>query len=169
METGRTQREAPEHGLEDGMARREVTGALLLSAALAGCANYSQLDDFTPPDDEPVEQVWDHQPPPEPEVRPELGAWSCEYAPTMDDDWHNDVLCSNGRDGHRPYLREWDSFVTYDEIMQSALEYDAALNTDAPVAVHTDPTSPDGVWTPDDTTPSETPRPNWSMRVGPAD
>lgn len=60
----------------------------------------------------------------------ELGfdGWHCSYEPTMNDDWHDDVLCSNGGQFDRPYLREWDSFVTYDEIMESAREYESQLN-----------------------------------------
>ncbi|WP_275576763.1 hypothetical protein [Microbacterium sp. B35-30] len=38
------------------------------------------------------------------------------------------MLCSNGTESHRPYLREWDSFVEQWEIMESAAEYEAELN-----------------------------------------
>lgn len=54
--------------------------------------------------------------------------WVCSFSATYDRDWHNDVLCSNGIDEVRPYLREWDSFVTEDEIMESAREYERELN-----------------------------------------
>lgn len=54
--------------------------------------------------------------------------WSCTYSPTYNDDWHDDVVCSNGDEQDRPYLREWDSFVTEAEIMESAREYEAQLN-----------------------------------------
>lgn len=54
--------------------------------------------------------------------------WSCAYDPTYDQDWHNDVLCSDGVSFDRPYLREWDDFVTEQEIMDSAAEYENALN-----------------------------------------
>ncbi len=54
--------------------------------------------------------------------------WVCSFSATYDRDWHNDVLCSNGTDEIRPYLREWDSFVTEDEIMESAREYERELN-----------------------------------------
>jgi hypothetical protein len=54
--------------------------------------------------------------------------WTCSYEPTYDYDWHDDVLCSNGTEVHRPYLREWDSYVTQDEIMESAREYVKQLN-----------------------------------------
>ena len=57
-----------------------------------------------------------------------LGSWSCTYSATYNDDWHDDVLCSNGSESHRPYLREWDTFVEQWEIMESAAEYEAELN-----------------------------------------
>ena len=54
--------------------------------------------------------------------------WTCTYSPTYDRDWHNDVICTNGVESERPYLRRGDSFVTQDEIMQSAREYEDRLN-----------------------------------------
>lgn len=55
-------------------------------------------------------------------------AWSCVYSTTYNNDWHDDVVCSNGAEQERPYLRGWDSFVTEAEIMESAREYEAQLN-----------------------------------------
>jgi hypothetical protein len=54
--------------------------------------------------------------------------WTCSYEPTMNEDWHDDAVCRNGTDSHRPYLREWDDFVTEAELMESAGEYAAELN-----------------------------------------
>lgn len=54
--------------------------------------------------------------------------WTCTYQPTYNHDWHDDVLCSNGTDRQRPYLREWDSYVTENEIMESARDYEQHLN-----------------------------------------
>lgn len=54
--------------------------------------------------------------------------WSCSYSPTYDWDWHDDVICTNGTDSERPYLRPGDDFVTEAEIMQSAREYEQQLN-----------------------------------------
>lgn len=54
--------------------------------------------------------------------------WSCLYQPTFNHDWHDDVVCSNGTDQHRPYLREWDDYITEDEIMESARKYEQHLN-----------------------------------------
>lgn len=55
-------------------------------------------------------------------------SWICSYSPTMNRDWHDDVTCTNGVEEQRPYLREWDSFVTQAEIMESAREYEQELN-----------------------------------------
>ena len=68
--------------------------------------------------DMPENQVF-KQPPPE---------WLCSYSPTYDYDWHNDVLCTNGTQDERPYLREGDNFVTEDELMESARDYERQLN-----------------------------------------
>lgn len=67
--------------------------------------------------------MWEKQPPQEPDP-----VWECVYSPTYNDDWHDDVECSDGVNVDRPYLREWDSYVTEDEIMASAREYEITLN-----------------------------------------
>ena len=54
--------------------------------------------------------------------------WVCSYSPTYDYDWHNDIVCTNGTQQQRPYLREWDSYITESEIMESAREYERQLN-----------------------------------------
>lgn len=54
--------------------------------------------------------------------------WTCYYDPTMNRDWHDDVLCENGLEQDRPYLRPKDKFVTEAEIMRSAREYEKKLN-----------------------------------------
>jgi hypothetical protein len=63
-----------------------------------------------------------------PELEPPIAAWTCYYEPTFNYDWHDDALCSNGAELLRPYLREWDDYVTEDELMESALEYEWQLN-----------------------------------------
>ena len=55
--------------------------------------------------------------------------WRCRYDPTYNDDWHDDILCTRGEERHRPYLREWDSFITYDEIIYEARLYEEYLNS----------------------------------------
>ncbi|WP_167043493.1 hypothetical protein [Salinibacterium sp. ZJ454] len=115
---------------------RTLAAALVVSAALTGCSN---LASWGSPDvgDDAAPEVQPYDPTEQPGYTPdeseipqpdfEVG-WSCEYDPTYDDDWHNDVICGNGAESHRPYLREGDDFVTEAEIMESAHEYEAELN-----------------------------------------
>src|ERR1044071_9796839 len=42
------------------------------------------------------------EPPPDVEIEEATARWTCVYAPTVDHDWHNDVLCSNGEQEERP-------------------------------------------------------------------
>ncbi|WP_374947650.1 hypothetical protein [Agreia sp.] len=111
---------------------RLVALGLIFGLALAGCSSMSggvELDDNTRPGIEPYEPaeepgyVPDDSEIPQPEI-----IWSCDYSPTMNEDWHDDVLCIRGGDQDRPYLREGDDFITEDEIMESAREYENALN-----------------------------------------
>lgn len=73
-------------------------------------------------DEHDLEYQWEQMVPEQP------AAWSCYLSTTFNEDWHDDVECSNGIDLDRPYLREWDDFVTEEELMQSAFEYENALN-----------------------------------------
>lgn len=54
--------------------------------------------------------------------------WTCVYDPTMNRNWHDDVLCSKGKDSVRPNLRPNDRFVTKAEIMRAARAYERKLN-----------------------------------------
>lgn len=60
---------------------------------------------------------------------PKTGSWTCVYDPTMNRNWHDDVLCSNGSDTQRPSLRDGDDFITKSELMESAAEFEAELNS----------------------------------------
>ena len=55
--------------------------------------------------------------------------WRCWWSPTMDRNWHNDALCSNGVSQVRPYLRPADSYITRDELMSSARAWARARNS----------------------------------------
>jgi len=55
--------------------------------------------------------------------------WVCSYDPTMNYDWHDDVLCTDGVTRDRPYLLPDDSFVTDDELMREAARYEDYLNS----------------------------------------
>lgn len=119
--------------------------AIAILVGLSGCATESRdpTDTTTEIDepvddsweDEPVDESWNEEPPedeaPADELSPETDVsarWTCNYSPTMDNNWHNDVLCTNGSEQDRPYLREGDSFITETEIMDSAREYEDQLN-----------------------------------------
>ena len=54
--------------------------------------------------------------------------WKCWWAPTMDQNWHNDALCSNGVKRVRPHLRPHDTHITRDELMRSARAWARARN-----------------------------------------
>lgn len=54
--------------------------------------------------------------------------WSCSYVPTMNRDWHDDVLCSNGFREARPYLLPRMNFVTEEQVMAAARRYEKRLN-----------------------------------------
>jgi hypothetical protein len=55
-------------------------------------------------------------------------SWTCRWSPTMDRNWHNDALCSNGVSQVRPYLRPADTHITQDELMRSARAWARARN-----------------------------------------
>jgi hypothetical protein len=101
-----------------------VAGIVLSLFIASGCSTPSAEDPYPPsPPSEPSTEEPDSEPLPEPVAR-----WTCEYEPTMNYDWHDDVVCSNGEDSKRPYLRKWDDFVTRAEIMDSARKYENKLN-----------------------------------------
>ncbi len=78
------------------------------------------------PDPSPLYPVSDrHQ---ETAGESESSSWECSWDPTMNRDWHDDVICTNGVDWERPYLLPNDDFVTEDEVAQAAREYQDELN-----------------------------------------
>jgi len=83
------------------------------------------------PDPSPIQEVEDTPRPAPPDLADlpaAPGLWTCDYAPTMNYDWHDDVLCTNGTDQERPYLLSDDSYVTQGELMNAATEYESRLN-----------------------------------------
>lgn len=54
--------------------------------------------------------------------------WSCEWLPTMNENWHDDVLCTRGAEFTRPSLLIDHSYVTQEMMMQAATEHEARLN-----------------------------------------
>lgn len=65
---------------------------------------------------QPVYQRPDAEPDPIPEPDAPL-LWECEWDPTMNNDWHDDVVCRRGWDAMRPNLLPNDRFVTQEEIL----------------------------------------------------
>jgi hypothetical protein len=126
-------------------------GAFLLAVLwiMAGAPNLSEFTGTPPrtgpgPDayDQPVDPV-DHESPTDPrdghddydgpydydvDDNPYGGGWTCNYDPTMNRDWHDDVLCTNGAQEDRPYLLPNDSYITRDDIMRAAQQHEAVLN-----------------------------------------
>lgn len=105
--------------------------ALLLAAAvaltLAGCSFAEPIDDFDRLEPDRVEEI-PAPPIPEPEP-PAPRGWECRWDPTMNDDWHDDYVCSDGVSVDRPYLIPDDSFVERWEIDRAAALYEAQLNS----------------------------------------
>jgi len=114
--------------------------AALLVLALAGCSDYYSSDEYGPGPEAP-EEYHDYEAEGDAAARQYLqenqgspswetggSGWTCYYEPTMNEDWHDDAVCGNGSETVRPYLREWDDFVTEAELMESAYEYAAQLN-----------------------------------------
>ena len=54
--------------------------------------------------------------------------WQCYWDPTMNDDWHDDYLCSDGVNVDRPYLLPDDPYVEKWELDAAAADHAAALN-----------------------------------------
>jgi hypothetical protein len=63
-----------------------------------------------------------------PETHQPLGIWECRWDPSMNQNWHDDVLCTRGTESIRPVLLPNDRYVTQEEIMRAAQEYEDQLN-----------------------------------------
>ena len=118
---------------------RRYAGALFVCAlALAGCSSYSELQ---PGYEDHLDSRGDYQQSEEylqaegdyyaDQQRAEdlaASGWRCYWDPTINDDWHDDYLCSNGVDFDRPYLLPDDPFVEAWEIDAEAAAYEDSLN-----------------------------------------
>ncbi len=123
------------------MRRRPLPAVPLVAAAtvaLAGCNAYDDpSDDPVAPTDWIVEQAPGPGPadpfPADSDLGPAVpGPWFCTYEPALDDDWRDDVVCSNGVEDHLPYLDEWDPLLTEEEIWDAVIEYEDYLNASFP-------------------------------------
>ena len=54
--------------------------------------------------------------------------WTCSYSPTMNHNWHDDVLCTKGTQTKRPRLLPTVRHVTQDDIERAAAQYESRLN-----------------------------------------
>jgi hypothetical protein len=54
--------------------------------------------------------------------------WDCFWQPTINDDWHDDVLCVRGLESQRPYLLADQPVVTEAEMTDAGEAYEATLN-----------------------------------------
>ena len=112
------------------MKQPTATLAVLTVASvclLAGCTSSNEgIDNYERDEREPIEVVPD--PPVEYVEPPVVQGWDCYWDPTMNDDWHDDYMCTNGSAYDRPYLIPDDSFVEQWEIDEAASAYEAGLN-----------------------------------------
>ena len=112
------------------MSRRAPFLAMLAVASvclLAGCTSTNEdTDNSERTDPEPIEVVPD--PPAEYIEPPVVQGWDCYWDPTMNDDWHDDYMCTNGSAYDRPYLIPDDSFIEQWEIDEAASAYETELN-----------------------------------------
>ena len=112
---------------------KQLTAALTVLVVasaflLAGCTSSDEgIDNYERPELEPIEVVPD--PPVEYVEPPAVERWECYWDPTMNDDWHDDYMCTNGSSNDRPNLIPDDSFVEQWEIDEAASAYEAALNS----------------------------------------
>jgi hypothetical protein len=66
---------------------------------------------------------------PEPAPTAASERWVCRWDPTINQNWHDDYLCTKGDQSDRPHLIPGDGFVGRDEIDQAAAKYEAQLNS----------------------------------------
>lgn len=55
--------------------------------------------------------------------------WSCFYDPTMNENWHDDVRCTNGAKSYRPILLADRGFVTEEDMRAAGQDYENHLNS----------------------------------------
>ncbi len=74
-------------------------------------------------------QPLDEAAPTDEKIHDALGvAWDCYYDPTINDDWHDDVLCRRGFESIRPVLLPDSGFVTESEMIAAGDAYELQLN-----------------------------------------
>jgi hypothetical protein len=120
------------------MHLRIAVAFAVLTFALTGCSSYSDLQpgyqehlnnsgDYEQ-SEEYLEAEGDYYADQQRADDFAASGWRCYWAPTMNDDWHDDYQCSNGAKSDRPYLLPGDPFVERWEIDDAAADYEASLN-----------------------------------------
>jgi len=93
---------------------------------MTGCGSIldaNQVEDYPEPTyPEPVE---DYEPT-EDQINQAM-SWDCYYDPTMNENWHDDVICRRGTEAFRPILLE-GQFVTEADMVAAGDAYEAELN-----------------------------------------
>jgi hypothetical protein len=56
------------------------------------------------------------------------GPWDCYYDATMNENWHDDVTCTDGVDSIRPILLPDAGFVTETDMIAAGEAYEVELN-----------------------------------------
>jgi len=102
-------------------------GALLVVGLVAyAMISGAQTDEANSPVADPVADPVGVMPAGENAVAAAL--WTCSWDPTINDDWHDDYLCSDGVTVDRPYLLPDDPYVEKWELDAAAADHAAALN-----------------------------------------
>jgi len=55
-------------------------------------------------------------------------SWDCYYDPSMNNNWHDDVICRNGFDAFRPTLMAQFDFVTENDMIAAGEAFEVDLN-----------------------------------------
>ncbi|WP_394771328.1 hypothetical protein [Lacisediminihabitans sp.] len=117
---------------------RVLLGLSVFVFSLTGCSSTSDIEYGSdaandPPDsyEQSDEQAQDEADAYLDQQRSEdfaAAGWRCTWDPTMNDNWHDDYVCSNGTSYDRPNLLPGDSFVERWEIDAAAADYEVSLN-----------------------------------------
>jgi uncharacterized protein YceK len=117
---------------------RRTTIAFACALLLSGCS--AEVSEFDLAQAEHEEHLQSQYEPTEEQLQDEADAayeqhmaessvWICFWDPTMNNNWHDDVLCRAGNKYVRPNLLSGSGFVTKDEMIAAGHKYEAKLNS----------------------------------------
>ena len=113
-----------------------LTASLGVALMLTGCTGTGNSNDLEYGQDEgPSEPEPVFEAPSDEEIRDALSAndrWTCSWAPSMNNDWHDDIVCRKGSDLRRPILLPESGFVTQAQMEEAGDAYAAQLNAALP-------------------------------------